>query len=81
MMRSLYSSLLWLHPRSFRERFAEEMLWIFDETQSTGGKAFLFSDALNSVARRWVVRSGMWKVALAVLLAVIQAVFFLHPYD
>jgi hypothetical protein len=81
VMRSLYLSFLWLHPRSFRERFAEEMLWIFDETQTTDGKAFLLCDGLNSMARQWVVRSGMWKVALAVLLALIQALFFLHPYD
>jgi hypothetical protein len=80
-MRSLYLSLLQLHPRAFRERFAEEMLWIFDETQSRDGKAFLLRDGLNSVARQWVVRSGIWKVAVAVLLALIQAAFFLHPYD
>lgn len=80
-MRAVYWLLLWLHPRSFRERFAEEMLWIFDEMKTPDGKAFLFCDGLNSVARQWVVRSGMWKVALAVLLALIQAVIFLHPYD
>jgi hypothetical protein len=80
-MRSLYLSLLWLHPRSFRKRFADEMLWIFDEAQSADEKAFLLCDGLNSVARQWVLRSGMWKVALAFLLALIQAVIFLHPYD
>ena len=80
-MRTLYLSLLWLHPRSFRERFAEEMLWIFDETHAADGKAFLLRDGLNSVARQWVLRSGMWKVALAFVLALIQAVIFLHPYD
>ena len=80
-MRSIYLSILWLHPRSFRERFAEEMLWIFDETQTDGGKIFLLGDGFKSVARQWVVRSGMWKVALAFLLALIQALVFLHPYD
>jgi len=80
-MRCIYLSILWLHPRSFRERFAEEMLWIFDETQTGDGKIFLVGDGFKSVARQWVVRWGMWKVALAFLLALIQAVVFLHPYD
>ena len=31
MLRSLYRRLLCLHPPAFRQRFAEEMLWIFDE--------------------------------------------------
>ncbi len=81
MTRSFYRSLVWLHPPRFRERFAEEMAWIFDETPTACGRAFLFYDGLVSLARQWVVRSGVWKVALAVLLALIQAVFFLHPYD
>jgi len=80
-MRAVYMSLLWLHPRAFRERFAEEMLWIFDETQTIGGKGFLLCGGVSSVARQWVVRCGMWKLAVAVLLALIQAVFILHPYD
>jgi hypothetical protein len=81
VLRSLYLSLLWSHPRAFRERFAEEMLWIFDETPSRNGKAFLLRDGFHSVARQWVMRSGMWKLAVAVVLAFIQAAIFLHPYD
>jgi hypothetical protein len=81
MTRTFYRSLLWLHPPRFRERYAEEMKWIFDETASAQERAFLFYDGLVSLARQWVVRSGMWKVALAVLGALIQAIFILHPYD
>jgi hypothetical protein len=81
MTRTLYQSLLWLHPPRFRERYAEEMTWIFDETAPPKERAFLFYDGLVSLARQWVVRSGLWKVALAALLAAVQAVFFLHPYD
>jgi len=81
MTRTFYRSLLWLHPPRFRERYAEEMEWIFDETATTWEKAFLFYDGLVSLARQWVVRSGMWKIALAVLAALIQAHFILHPYD
>jgi hypothetical protein len=80
MTRSLYRSLLRLHPPHFRERFADEMAWIFDETPATSGKAFLLYDGLVSLARQWVARSGMWKILLAVLAALIQAHFILHPY-
>jgi hypothetical protein len=80
MIRILYRSLLRLHPPSFRERFAEEMLWILDEVSTQGERTFLLGDALCSVVRQWVVRSAMWKFAVALLIAVIQAIFFLHPY-
>ena len=81
MTRTFYRSLLWLYPSHFRERYAEEMEWIFDETATAGEQAFLFYDGLVSLARQWVVRSGMWKIVLAVLAALIQAHFILHPYD
>jgi len=81
MTRIFYRSVLWLHPPRFRERYAEEMAWIFDETESAKERAFLFYDGVVSLARQWVVRSGVWKVALAVLGALIQAIFILHPYD
>lgn len=81
MTRAFYRSLLWLHPPRFRERYAEEMTWIYDETATAGEKAFLFCDGLVSLGRQWVVRSGMWKIALAVLAALLQAHFILHPYD
>jgi hypothetical protein len=80
VIRTLYLSLLRLHPTSFRERFAEEMLWIFDETPTLGERTFLLSDGFRSVVRQWIVRSGMWKYAVALLIAVIQAIFFLRPY-
>jgi hypothetical protein len=81
MTRTFYRSLLCLHPPRFRERYAEEMAWIFDQTPTISGKAFLFYDGLVSLARQWIVRSGMWKIALAVLGALIQAHFILHPFD
>ena len=81
MTRTFYHSLLYLHPPRFRERYAEEMTWIFDETASAKERAFLFYDGLISLARQWVMRTGMWKIALAVLAALIQAHFILHPFD
>ena len=64
-MRRLYRCLLWMHPPSFRQRFASEMLWIFDESgqQSAG----LYSDCLLSLLRQWGLRSGLWKVIPAII--------------
>jgi hypothetical protein len=81
MTRSFYRGLLWLHPPRFRERYADEMAWIFDETATSREKTFLFFDGFTSLAKQWVVRSGIWKLVLAVLAALIQAHFILHPFD
>lgn len=59
--RSLYRCLLRLHPPSFREQFADEMLWIFDETAEREGILRLLGDALLSLARQWFVRSAFQK--------------------
>ena len=39
-MRFLYALLISLHPPSFRERFAQEMLWIFDGSREFVGRRF-----------------------------------------
>lgn len=62
MTRSLYRSLLWLHPRDFRARFTEEMLWIYDETASAGVIS-LFADGFASLFRQWVQLSTPLAVA------------------
>jgi hypothetical protein len=80
MTRAFYRFLLWLHPPKFRGRFAEEMLWIYDETPTTWERTFLFCDGFNSLARQWVVRSRMWKTALGFLIALIEFCFLIHPY-
>jgi hypothetical protein len=65
-MRFLYRSLLRLHPASFRDQFAAEMLWIFD--QAPGGFAgALLADGLVSLVRQWVLRAGVWKIAASSL--------------
>jgi len=56
MMRDLYRWLIGLHPRFFRERFAEEMLGIFDHVSGPRARAALFGDALVSLFRQWVFR-------------------------
>lgn len=74
-MRNCYRCLLWLHPPVFRREFAGEMLWIFDQASESHGALPLFFDGFGSLARQWLLRSGWWKVALALSLAVLQMIF------
>lgn len=62
IMRSLYAFLLRLHPRQFRERFAEEMMAIFDEARSF----WLLGDALLSLMRQWALRPQQQAVQVPV---------------
>lgn len=71
-MRTCYRCLLWLHPPIFRRQFAEEMLWIYDRTAESQGSLPLFFDGLSSLARQWLLRSGWWKIALALAFAALQ---------
>jgi hypothetical protein len=81
MIRTLYSALLQVHPRGFRERFADEMLCIFDEISSPHERAFLLYDGLCSFAVQWLFRSNLCVYAIASLIAFVQAYFIgLHPY-
>jgi len=64
MTRSLYRSLLWLHPPAFRAQFAEEMLWIYDET-AAAGVIPLFTDGFVSLTRQWLFNSGTLTLAAA----------------
>src|SRR5438128_200401 len=65
MTRSLYRCLLRLHPAEFRRQFADEMLWIFDQVSGAESPASLFADGFLSLVRQWVLRAGMWKLAVA----------------
>ncbi len=69
-MRTFYRFLLWLHPPEFRRQFAGEMQWIFDQSAESEGA--LCIDGLGSLARQWLLRSGWWKIALAMVLAMVQ---------
>ena len=72
MTRALYQWLLWMHPPRFRREFAGEMLWIFESSVETEGRANLFSDAAVSLARQWLLRSGVWKIGVALAGAFLQ---------
>jgi len=67
MTRALYRSLIGLHPAAFRVRFEEELLWIFDESRDESSAASLVYDAVISLLRQWLVRSGMWKWVLGAI--------------
>jgi hypothetical protein len=64
-----------MHPAVFRREYGSEMLWIFDETAASLGASGLFLDGLSSLVRQWLLRSGWWRVALSLGLAVFQMVF------
>lgn len=85
MTRAVYASLLRLHPPAFRRRFATEMLWIYDEALVSEGAVLLLFDLLISLTRQWLLRSGVWKAALALALGAVQVTaggfgwFFFNP--
>jgi Ca2+-binding EF-hand superfamily protein len=56
MRRILYIWLLRLHPAAFRHQFAEEMLAIFDDPASRENSRGLFTDAIISLLRQWMLR-------------------------
>ena len=62
---ALYRLLLRLHPVEFRERFAEEMQWIFEEAACRWSVASLMTDAGLSLARQRLIRSDLWKWMVA----------------
>jgi hypothetical protein len=61
MLRSLYRTVLRLHPPFFRQRFTDEMQSIFDHAPSRTVAFALFIDALISLARQWTLRSEYWE--------------------
>jgi hypothetical protein len=60
MIRWFYAGLLRMHPRHFRQRFAEEMLCIFDEAAAHGRTIPLCADAFLSLWRQWMLRPEFW---------------------
>jgi Ca2+-binding EF-hand superfamily protein len=56
MRRILYVWLLRLHPAPFRRQFGSEMLTIFDDPASRESSRGLFTDAIVSLLRQWVLR-------------------------
>lgn len=67
MIRAVYRGLLWLHPPAFQERFADEMVWIFDLNPGATSRMALLLDGVVSLGRQWLLRTGLWKFAVGLL--------------
>jgi hypothetical protein len=66
IVRLLYAFLLRLHPRGFRDRFADEMMAIFDEASGTVGSVRFLGDVLLSLIRQWAFRPQQQPVPVSV---------------
>jgi hypothetical protein len=77
MSRFIYRLLICLHPRAFRERFGEEMLYVFDEAGRPGSRAYLH-DGCSSLARQWVLRSGLWRWAVGAGVTALLMIGYAH---
>lgn len=56
MLRRLYRCAVRLHPSSFRRRFGEEMLYIFDQQKGTLSTLGVMLDCVFSLLRQWTFR-------------------------
>src|SRR5262249_25439206 len=61
MLRFLYRRVLDAHPPYFRQRLAEQMMAIFDESEAGWGEVRLLADALFSLVRQWSLRPQFWE--------------------
>ena len=77
MSRTIYWCLLRLHPPSFREQFAEEMLWIFDQAAASDGLSRFFTDGVVSLVRQWLFRRGAWVAPAAIAWGLLQVMIVL----
>jgi hypothetical protein len=71
MTSVLYRCVIWLHPPSFRRRFGDEMLWIFEEAAKEMGPAAFLVDGLASLVRQWAMNPTVWKVPVIAFGAVL----------
>jgi hypothetical protein len=56
MLRRLYRCAARLHPSSFRRRFGDEMLYIFDQQKGRLAALGLMLDCVFSLLRQWTLR-------------------------
>ena len=56
MLRRLYRGAVRLHPSRFRQRFGDEMLYIFDQQRGMLDALGVTVDCVFSLARQWTVR-------------------------
>jgi hypothetical protein len=56
MLRRLYRCAVRLHPSSFRRRFGDEMVYIFDRQKGTLAALGVTLDCIFSLFRQWTLR-------------------------
>jgi hypothetical protein len=56
MLRRIYRCAVRLHPSSFRRRFGDEMLYIFDQQRGTLAALGVMLDCVLSLLRQWTRR-------------------------
>jgi hypothetical protein len=78
MTRGLYQLIVRMHPPTFRRRFGDEMMSIFDEAVGQHGFVLML-DGLISCARQWLLRTSFWKLPLALFGAFVQVFVFGIP--
>jgi hypothetical protein len=76
MFRFLYRCVLRAHPTYFRQRFADEMLSIFDQAEGKLPAAKLLVDGVISLLRQWALRPEFWQEAPPALAPTGGAPFF-----
>lgn len=77
MSRFIYRLMICLHPQEFRERFGDEMLCVFDEGGQPGSATYLL-DGCASLARQWLLRSGLWRWAVGAGVTALLIVGYAH---
>jgi hypothetical protein len=62
----IYRALLGLHPKSFRQEFGADMLWIFEEEYKQGNARYLLFDvSLSLLRQRCRVQSDPGQLSIA----------------
>ncbi len=56
MLRRLYRCVVRLHPASFRRRFGEEMIYIFDQQRGPLAALGVMLDCVLSLLKQWTLR-------------------------
>jgi len=56
MLKHLYRCAVRLHPASFRRRFGDEMLYVFDQQKGTLAALGVMLDCVVSLFRQWALR-------------------------
>jgi hypothetical protein len=80
--RALYTALLNLHPRPFRNHFGDEMLRTFEEAYADYGAAWLIRDLSGSLVRQRLLRRPEVEAAVPCAVGLLSGVYpLVGPYE